>query len=150
MLINLLSGLTVMVTCLMLQSVLVVAALRYYAHRQTLVNQAFFWPTMRVVSSVMLILVAGNIAQVLIWALLYRFLGEFAVFGDAVYHSAVNFTTLGYGDIVMSEQHRLLGPLEAINGVLMIGVSTAALMAAFQDSMKKTFFARRRKPGPDS
>jgi hypothetical protein len=54
-----------------------------------------------------------------------------------VYHSAVNFATLGYGDIVMSEKHRILGPMESINGVLMIGVSTAALTAAFQDVIKR-------------
>ena len=71
------------------------------------------------------------------------------MFGDAVYHSAVNFTTLGYGDIVMSGKHKLLGPLEAINGVLMIEVSTAALMASFQDAMKKNHpgAAEKTRPG---
>ena len=59
-------------------------------------------------------------------------LGEFTNLHEAIYHSAVNFATLGYGDIVMSEKHRFLGPLEAINGVLMIGVSTAALTAVFR------------------
>jgi hypothetical protein len=43
----------------------------------------------------------------------------------------------------MSVGHRLLGPLEAVNGVLMIGVSTAALMTAFQDAMRNTVEARR-------
>ncbi|BBO75347.1 hypothetical protein DSCW_27640 [Desulfosarcina widdelii] len=145
MLINLLYGLPAMGACLLLQSLLVIAAFRYYAHRRPSVRQSSFWPTMRVINGVMLILVIGNIAQVAIWALLNLFLGEFSMFGDAVYHSAVNFTTLGYGDIIMSEKHRLLGPLEAINGVLMIGVSTAVLMAFFQDAMKKTFLARRKK-----
>ena len=54
----------------------------------------------------------------------------------------MNFATLGYGDIVMSPEHQLLGPLEAINGVLMIGVSSAALMSAFQDSLRQTRHAR--------
>lgn len=145
MLLNLLYGLPVMGACLLLQSLLVIAAFRFYKYRQPRVRQASFWPTMGVVNGVMLILVVGNVAQVVIWALLFRFLGEFAVFGDAIYHSAVNFTTLGYGDIIMSESHRLLGPLEAMNGMLMIGVSSAMLMAFFQDAMKKTFFARRKK-----
>ena len=69
-------------------------------------------------------------------------LGEFEQFSEAFYHSAVNFATLGYGDVVMSDEHKLLGPIEAINGVLMIGVSTAALMSAVQDAMKKTVRAR--------
>jgi hypothetical protein len=42
----------------------------------------------------------------------------------------------------MSEPHKFLGPLEAINGVLMIGVSTSVLMTAFQDSLRKTLHAR--------
>jgi hypothetical protein len=96
----------------------------------------------------MLMLVIGNLVQVGIWAQLFRILGEFDGFGTAFYHSAVNFATLGYGDIVMSERHRLLGPLEAINGVLMIGVSTAALMAVFQDVIRKTIKARHGQGDP--
>jgi hypothetical protein len=145
MLINLLYGLPVMGACLLLQSLLVITAFRFYTHHQPQGGQASFWPTMWVINGVMLILVVGNVAQVVIWALLFRFLGEFSVFGDAIYHSAVNFTTLGYGDIIMSGRYRLLGPLESMNGVLMIGVSSATLMAFFQDAMKKTFLARRKK-----
>ena len=63
----------------------------------------------------------GNLAQLTIWAVVFWLLGEFDSFVAAVYHSAVNFATLGYGDLVMSEQNRFLGPLEAINGVLMVG-----------------------------
>ena len=61
----------------------------------------------------------------------------------AFYHSSVNFATLGYGDVVMSAKHKLLGPLEAVNGALMIGVSTGALMAAFQDATKRAIQAAR-------
>ena len=92
----------------------------------------------------MLLLVLGNLAQVSIWALLFQLLGEFESFKIAFYHSAVNFATLGYGDIVMSEAHKVLGPIQAINGVLMIGVSTAALMSTIQDAMRKTVDARRK------
>jgi len=58
--------------------------------------------------------------------------GEFSEFGTAYYHSAVNYTTLGYGDIVMSPAWRLLGPVEAANGMLMFGVSTAMIFAVIQ------------------
>lgn len=143
MLINLLYGLPIMGICLLLQSLLIVTALRYYAHRQTQVSSPSFWSTLFVINGVMLMLVIGNIAQVVIWAFLFRLLGEFSRFGEAVYHSAVNFATLGYGDIIMSEKHKFLGPLEAINGAIMIGVSTAALMLAFQDAMKKTIKAQQ-------
>jgi hypothetical protein len=143
MLINLLLGLPTMALCLLTQSVLIIVALRYYTSHERWINNPSFSTSLIVVSSVMLLLVAGNLVQVAIWALLFQIVGEFGHFDVAFYHSAVNFSTLGYGDIVMSDQHKLLGPLQAINGVLMIGVSTAALMATFQDAIKKTLDARK-------
>jgi len=148
MLVNLFYGLLVMGGCLLLQALLSVNALRYYARRQTVVTNLSFWSVFLVITTLMLLLVIGNIAQIAIWAALFSLLGEFSEFSEAVYHSAVNFSTLGYGDIVMSEKHKLLGPLEAINGVLMIGVSTATLMASFQDAMTKAIKARRERSGP--
>jgi hypothetical protein len=91
----------------------------------------------------MLLLFIGNLMQIAIWAGLFIFLGEFQQFSEAFYHSAVNFSTLGYGDLVMSAPHRLLGPLESINGVLMIGVSSAALISTYQDAMHKTLRIRQ-------
>ena len=143
MLINLALGLSTIVLCLFLQSVLLLVAMRYYSRHTSLINSPSFWTSMMVIKSVMLMLVFGNLMQVAIWALLFMLVGEFAQFNEAFYHSAVNFATLGYGDFVMSAQHKLLGPIEAINGVLMIGISTAALMAAFQDAMRKTLVARQ-------
>ena len=143
MLMNLLLGLPTMALCLFTQSVLLIVALHYYTRHERWINSPSFSSSLFVVNSVMLLLVVGNLAQVAIWALLFQALGEFEHFTAAFYHSAVNFATLGYGDIVMSEQHKLLGPMEAINGVLMIGVSTAALMATSQDAIKKTRDARK-------
>ena len=137
MLANLLIGLPTMMVCLLLQSALLVAVLRYYARREHLIQSPTFGTSLIVVNSVMLMLIIGNIAQVIIWAILFMVLGEFSDFRTAVYHSAVNFSTLGYGDIVMSDEHRFLGPLQSINGVIMIGVSTSALMAVIQDVWQK-------------
>jgi hypothetical protein len=143
MLINLLLGLTTMALCLLLQSLMFVKAIRYYTRHDYLVNSPSFFSSLIVVNGVMLLLVVGNLAQIAIWAMLFTWVGEFQQFGESFYHSAVNFATLGYGDIVMSERYRLLGPLESVNGVLMIGVSTAALTAAFQDALRKTIHARK-------
>ena len=143
---NLLLVLPTMVVCLLLQAIPFVAAIRYYGRHEDLVSSASFWSSLVVIKGIMLLLVIGNLAQVAIWGLLFLLLGEFQQFDEAFYHSAVNFATLGYGDIVMSPERKLLGPLEAINGVVMIGVSTAALMAAFQDALDKTMRARRGGP----
>jgi hypothetical protein len=144
MLINLLLGLPIMALCLLLQALLITVVIHYYTRHEHDLHTPSFMSSLSVIVVVMLLLVIGNLTQVAIWALLFEMLGEFEAFSAAFYHSAVNFATLGYGDIVMSDEHKLLGPLESINGVLMIGVSTAALMAAFQDAMKKTMQARRQ------
>jgi len=82
------------------------------------------------VATLMLImfLLMGHLAQMAVWAIAYVAAGEFDTFALAFYHSAVNYTTLGYGDIVMSPSWRLLGPLEAASGILAFGWSTAAIV----------------------
>ena len=82
-----------------------------------------------VISIVLLMLFSGNMIQMAMWAMLFEFLGEFSDFSTAFYHSVVNFSSLGYGDIVMSEKWRLLGALEATNGVMMFSLSAGTLLA---------------------
>ncbi len=144
MLINFLFGLPTMILCLFLQSLLLLVVIRYYKRNESLASNASFWSSLIVIKGVMLLLVIGNLMQIAIWGALFLFLGEFQQFDEAFYHSAVNFATLGYGDIVMSAKHKLLGPLEAVNGVLMIGVSTSILMAVVQDAMRRTIQARHK------
>jgi len=136
-LLNLLLGVPVMAVCLILQSTLVVFALRFYVNRQADIRDHALGSALRILTVVMLILIVGNLAQVAAWAVLFLVIGEFDELSIAVYHSAVNFATLGYGDIVMSERHALLGPLESINGILMVGISTAALMQTFQHALRR-------------
>jgi hypothetical protein len=69
----------------------------------------------------------AHIIEVALWAWLFLICGEFQEFGAAYYHSAVNYTTLGYGDIILTPAWKLLGPLEAADGSLMFGVSTAMI-----------------------
>ena len=85
--------------------------------------------TTYVISVIMAILFIGHMVQVAIWAVLFMFVGEFNDFLTAYYHSMVNFASLGYGDIVMSEQWRLMGAIEASVGVLMFGVSAGAMLS---------------------
>lgn len=145
MLMNMTIGFAVMTTCLMLQTALLIAAFRYYVHHTDLLDSPSVLTSLFVINAVMAVLVAGNLGQIAVWGLLFVWVGEFQSFSEAFYHSAVNFATLGYGDIVMSPAHRLLGPLEAINGVLMFGVSTATLMAALQDATKRMINQRRSR-----
>jgi len=85
--------------------------------------------TTYVISMMMTLLFVGHLIQVAVWAFLFMQLDEFTDFATAFYHSMVNFASLGYGDIVMSEDWRLLGAIEASAGVLMFGVSAGALLS---------------------
>ena len=71
----------------------------------------------------------AHLIEIAFWAVLLVRCGEFQDFGMAYYHSAVNYTTLGYGDLIMSPAWKLLGPMEAADGALMFGVSTAMIFA---------------------
>lgn len=83
--------------------------------------------------------------QIAMWAWVFMLCGEFSTFAAAFYHSAVNFTTLGYGDFVMSEQWRILGPLEALNGMILLGLTSAiifAVLIALRDERAKYLASR--------
>ncbi|MGB5635846.1 MAG: ion channel [Waterburya sp.] len=69
--------------------------------------------------------------QIGVWAASFVLVGQFSNYQEAFYHSAVNFASLGYGDIVMQPPWRILGGMEAISGILMLGLSTATLSNIF-------------------
>ncbi len=89
-----------------------------------------FWKTVGVMMLVTLVLAAAHLIVVALWAVAYLACEEISAFERAFYFSAQNYTALGYGDIVLSERWRLLGPLEAVNGLLLFGLSTAVMFAA--------------------
>jgi hypothetical protein len=70
-----------------------------------------------------------HLVQISLWALALLMCGEAHSFDDAFYWSAQNYTALGYGDFMLSAPWRLLGPLEAVNGLLLFGLSTAVMFA---------------------
>jgi hypothetical protein len=88
-----------------------------------------FWMNVVVMMFISLITAAAHLVQIGIWAVVLMALGEISTFEAAFYCSAENYTALGYGDVMLSERWRLLGPLEAINGLLLFGVSTATMFA---------------------
>jgi voltage-gated potassium channel Kch len=67
-----------------------------------------------------------------LWAATYLALGAIPGVERAMYFSTVTYTTLGYGDVVMEERWRLLSALEAANGIIMFGWTTALIFAAVQ------------------
>ena len=81
----------------------------------------------------------AHLLGITVWAVVFVLCGELPEFGIAYYHSAVNYTTLGYGDVIMTPSWRLLGPLEAADGALMFGVSTAMIFAVIHRLIQDRF-----------
>jgi hypothetical protein len=137
MLRNLMIGLPMMLLCLALQAAVSFWSVRFYMRQSAgMPPGRGLFAQVRPLLIVMIAMMLGNFVQIVIWGVLFICLGEFSELYDAVYHSAVNFTSLGYGDVVMSARWKLLGPLEAANGVLMFGMTSAALMAILQHLIK--------------
>jgi hypothetical protein len=136
-------GLLAMSPCLALQVLASVFAARYFAQAS---KQPLGPKPLRGIflqfSILMIVLMIGNIVQVAFWALLYRLLGAFEDFETAMYFSGVTFTSLGYGDVVLDGRMRLLGPLQAANGLMMFGVTTALFISAVQQVTAKWIAAQ--------
>ena len=91
-----------------------------------------FWTDVAIVTGTTLVALIAHLIEIAIWALVFISCGEFSELGAAIYHSATNYTSLGYGDVIMSSSWKLLGPLETADGMLMFGVSTAMIIAVLQ------------------
>ena len=84
------------------------------------------------VGAVVLLMFLASVLEVLVWSATYLWLGALEHVEEAAYFSMVTFTTLGYGDIVLSDQWRLLSSFEAANGIIMFGWTTAIVLAVVQ------------------
>jgi hypothetical protein len=73
------------------------------------------------------VLMAAHVCELAIWSVAYAFVGATPEGADRLYFAFVNYTTLGYGDILPVPRWRLIGPMTAMNGVLLFGWSTAVI-----------------------
>jgi hypothetical protein len=94
-------------------------------------------------------LMAAHFAEVLVWSLAYAIAGAAPKGTDLIYFAFVNYTTLGYGDVIPMERWHLLGPMTAMNGVLLFGWSTAVIFAILRSAMtSQTEQGMREKGAP--
>ncbi|WP_312010193.1 potassium channel family protein [Bradyrhizobium neotropicale] len=114
-----------------LVTVAVVAIARIAERRQT------DWPRLHLMGVMVIVatlLMLAHTLEVFVWALAYAIVGAAPAGADLVYFAFVNYTTLGYGDIIPAESWRLMGPMTAMNGILMFGWSTALLFEVLRRS----------------
>ena len=92
-----------------------------------------------VVGSLVLMMFVACLVEAAVWGTIYVAVGAIEGFEPAMYFSMVTYTTLGYGDVVLEGQWRLLGSFEAANGIIMFGWTTAIIVTA----VHRVYFANR-------
>jgi Ion channel len=101
-------------------------------------------PTLRLIGIMIVavsMLMAAHLVEIGVWSVAYALVDASSQSADDFYFAFVNYTTLGYGDILPMVRWRLLGPMTAMNGVLLFGWSTAVIFqvlrtAIFRDDFK--------------
>jgi Ion channel len=96
-----------------------------------------FWKGTAVMAIVTMITGVAHLIQIALWAVAFLVCGQVSTFETAFCLSAQNFTAFGYGNVMLSERWRLLSPLEATNGLLFFGLSTAVLFALMSQLIAK-------------
>jgi hypothetical protein len=82
------------------------------------------------------VLMTAHSVEVLVWAATYAAVGAAPAGASLGYLAFVNYTTLGYGDVVPVKEWQLLGPLTAMNGILLFGWSTAAIIEVLRTTVR--------------
>ena len=117
---------------------LVMAAVVRVVHRATLVSTTRPWRHLSVVMiATVMVLMAAHLSEILVWSGCYAIVGATPPGADRVYFAFGNYTTLGYGDITPVQHWRLLGPLTAMNGVMLFGWSTAVIFEVLRRTMQR-------------
>ncbi len=143
-------GIAVSVTfCTVIIHALVMMPMIYFVHYELRLGRAGFrfWRDVAIVAGATLVALAAHLAAIAIWALVFSLSGEVSPFAAAVYHSGLNYTTLGDSDPIISPSWKLLVPLEAANGMLLFGVSTAMLFAIVQRFIETRFGGTKEPDG---
>jgi hypothetical protein len=102
-----------------------------------------YLPSVMIATS--LVLMAAHMLEVFAWSVAYAVVNAAPDDANLVYFAFVNYTTLGYGDVTPLARWRLLGPMTAMNGVLMFGWSTALI---FEVLIKAIDQDEKSRPGP--
>ena len=90
------------------------------------------WTRVSLIAALVVMMFAVTLLEATIWAATYLVVGAMSALEPALYFSVVTYTTLGYGDVTLNESWRLLASLEAANGIIMFGWTTALIFAFVQ------------------
>jgi hypothetical protein len=127
---KLLIGLCLMALCVMIHATGVVLAFRWIQLRMHPIGGRY-WPAVWLLIRVAGYTILVHLVQIVVWAFFYTWKGGMPDLATACYFSAVTYTTTGYGDLVLPQEWRLVGGVEALTGIMMCGLSTGFFFAVF-------------------
>jgi len=91
-----------------------------------------FWPITWLLIRLAWCLILIHLVEISVWALFYLWVGCLPDAESAFYFSGVTYTTIGYGDLVLPQPWRTLGPVEGMTGILMCGLSAGLFFAVVE------------------
>ena len=116
-----------MALCVVIHAIGVSIAMRWL--RASMAGPRQFWRGIWLFIRLAGWIVLLHLIQITVWALCYVWTDAMPDLPSALYFSAVTYTTTGYGDLVLPEDWRLVGAIEALTGILMCGLSTGFFFA---------------------
>jgi len=119
-------GWGLMAVCVVIHAGGVTSAVRW-VRRQQIRQQLWPWTWLFIRLAAWIVLL--HFLEITAWALVYAWRGAIPGMQAAWYFSAVTYTTTGYGDLVLPQEWRLVGAIEALTGILMCGWSTGFFFA---------------------
>lgn len=94
-----------------------------------------FWPITWLLIRIAWLLIVIHMLAIGLWALFFWLAKCLPDIESSFYFSAVTYATIGYGDLVLPREWRMLGPIEGFTGILMFGLSTAFFFAIVSKSV---------------
>ncbi|WP_414645785.1 ion channel [Bradyrhizobium sp. 27S5] len=137
MLFQLLAGLAVSAINIALHSLFTVVVIGLMRNIALSATGRFELQLSGVMVATALILMVAHTLEIVVWSLAYLVIGAAPTASNLLYFAFVNYTTLGYGDVVPVKQWLLVGPMAAMNGILMFGWSTAVLFEVLQKTIER-------------
>jgi hypothetical protein len=114
-----------MALCVVIHAAGVTVAVRWLRLTMQTLRAQGAWLLVRLAGWMILL----HLIEITTWSLAYLWGGAMADLSSSLYFSAVTYTTTGYGDLVLPQEWRLVGAVEALTGILMCGLSTGFFFA---------------------
>ena len=114
-----------MALCVVIHAAGVTVAARWLPRAAQVLRAQGAWLLVRLAGWMILL----HLIEITAWSVVYTWSGAMPDLASALYFSAVTYTTTGYGDLVLPQEWRLVGAIEALTGILMCGLSTGFFFA---------------------